>query len=340
MSSHALPVSHPARPAVRSALSATLLNAAVFTAFAYVTTHVKPVRHISPWQDDPYDTVVTFTMFFVPMLSVLIVMRMTLCRRNRMLPLNRATQLLRAARVSAGLVAATYATDYVAVIARADRSMWNGRTSWLIAALALASIAAAVNWAMLTRTRGILPRRADDGDQAVDDWLDDALLAIEIMAARLPRPVGRFAAWLVRRDAATWMRRRFTLVVALVSLCAGLAVAAAQIREDGFGPLFFSETAWFAGGMYAFCMISNATLQLTVQQTRRRLRHAVHISVIAAATALPVSLGLRSSILAVPGLSGIRSTPGSITVLTFTCAALTGAIVFAAMAVRPSRTRS
>ena len=199
MSSQASPVGHPARPAVRSALSASLLNAAVFTAFAYLTTHVKPIRRISPWQDDPYDTVVTFTMFFVPMLSVLIVMRMMLCSRNRILPLHRATQLRRAALVSAGMVTATYATDYVAVVARADGSMWNGRTSWLIAALALASVPAAVNWAMLARTRGILPRPADDGDRATDDWLDDALLATELVAARLPQPVGQFAAGLERR---------------------------------------------------------------------------------------------------------------------------------------------
>ena len=117
-----------------------------------------------------------------------------------------------------------------------------------------------------------------------------------------------------------------------MSLFAGLAVAAAQVREDGLGPLFFSETAWFAGGMYAFCMIANAVLQLTVQQTCGRLRHAAHISVIAAATALPASLGLRSSILAASGLSGIRSTPSSITALTFTCAVLAGVVVFAATA--------
>lgn len=340
MPSREVPADHPARPALRAALWTSLLNAAVFTVFAYVTAHAKPVRHISPWQDDPYDTVATFTMFFVPMVTLLIAMRMTLCRRDQALPLHRATQLLRAALVSAGLATATYATDYVAVIARADRSTWNARTSWLIAALALASVLAAANWAMLARTRGKLPRRPDGGDQAAGDWLDDALPVIEIVAARLPRPAGRFAAWLERRDAAAWIRRRFTPVVMLMSLFAGVTAAAAQVREDGFGPLFFSETAWFAGGMYAFCMISNEVLQLTVRQPRGRSRQAAHVSIIAAAAALPVSLGLRSSILAVPALSGVRGTTGSVTALTFTCAVLAGAIVFAVMALRPSRTRS
>ena len=126
------PVGHPARPVVRSALVASVLNAVVFTVFAYVTTQVKAVRHGSPWQDDPYDTVVTFTMFFVPIVTALIVPRMLLCRRNQSVPLHRAAQLLRASVVSALLVTATFATDWAAVIARADRSLWGSGTPWLI----------------------------------------------------------------------------------------------------------------------------------------------------------------------------------------------------------------
>jgi hypothetical protein len=323
-----------AQAAVRSALSASLLNAVVFTVFAYVTTQVKAVRHASPWQDDPYDTVVTFTMFFVPIVTALIVMRMLPCRRNRQLTLHRARQLLRAALVSALLVTTTYGTDCAAVIARANRALWDDGTPWLIPALAVASLPTWVTWVMLARTRGLLPRPSDD--QVPGDWLDDALEVAELAAARLPPPAGRIAAWLERRDAAGWIRRRFTLVVAVMSLCAGLAVATALVRENGFGPLFFSETAWFAGGMYSFGMISNAVLQLTVQPRRGRVHQAVHIAIVAGAAALPVSLGLRSSILAATGLSAVRGTPGSITVLTSVSAMLIAAVAFTWVLARPS----
>jgi hypothetical protein len=156
---NSLPAGHPARPVVSSALLAAVINAVVFTVFAYVTTQVKAVRHGSPWQDDPYNTVVTFTMFFVPIVTALIVLRIPLCRRDEPLPLHRATQLLRAAVVSALLLSATSVTDWAAVLARADHPLWNSRTPWLIGALALMSVSAGLNWVVLARTRRLLPGR-------------------------------------------------------------------------------------------------------------------------------------------------------------------------------------
>ena len=336
LQSDARPGGHPARPVVRSALTASALNAVVFTVFAYVTTQVKAVRHGSPWQDDPYDTVVTFTMFFVPIVTALIVPRMLLCRGNQPVPLHRAAQLLRASVVAALLVTATFATDWAAVIAGADRSLWDSGTPWLISVLALVSVLVAVNWVMLARTRGFLPR--PDEDQVPGDWLDDARLLVDRVAARVPQPTSRFAAWLDRTDAIGWIRRRATLVVAAGSLAAGLVVSTALSRENGFGALFFSETAWFGGGAYAFGMIANAVLRLTARPPRGRLRQALHNAAIAGAAALPVSLGLRGDILVATGLNSIRSTPASITVLTFVSALLTGTVVFAGMMMtRPSR---
>jgi hypothetical protein len=188
---------------------------------------------------------------------------------------------------------------------------------------------------MLARTRGLLPR--PDDDQVPGDWLDDARLLVDRVAARLPQPTSRFAAWLDRTDAIGWIRRRATLVVAAGSLAAGLVVATALARENGFSVLFFSETAWFGGGAYAFGMIANAVLRLTARQPRGRLRQALHNAAIAGAAALPVSLGLRGSILVATGLNSIRITPASITVLTFVSALLTGTVVFAGLMTRPSR---
>lgn len=81
-----IPAGHPARASARSALLAALAGGVMFTVFAYVTTQMRSVRSGSPWQDDPYDTVVTFTMFFVPFLVLLMTLRLPLCRRGEPLP--------------------------------------------------------------------------------------------------------------------------------------------------------------------------------------------------------------------------------------------------------------
>jgi hypothetical protein len=170
-------------------LSASVSHAVVFTVFAYVTTQVKAVRHGSPWQDDPYDTVVTFTMFFVPILTALIVLRMLLWRRDEPVPLHRAAQLLRASVVSALLVTATFATDWAAVIARADRVRWDRGTPWLVSVLALVSVLVAVNWGMLARTRGLLPHQ-DDG-QTLLTFVSGLLTGAVVFAGMMARSYRR-----------------------------------------------------------------------------------------------------------------------------------------------------
>jgi len=121
----ALPVGHPARPAAARALRVSLVVAALFTVWAYVGTQVQAVRAGSPWQDDPYDALVSLTQFLVPVLAALVLARMWLCRRFEPLPLFRLRQLLRGAQVTTGLVAATVAVDWVAAAARADQSLWD-----------------------------------------------------------------------------------------------------------------------------------------------------------------------------------------------------------------------
>ncbi|MEU0572149.1 hypothetical protein ABZ297_43040 [Nonomuraea sp. NPDC005983] len=59
----------------RRALAQALACALAFTALAYVTTQNKLVRQGSPWQRDPYDLVVSLTIFLVPALAALIVAR-------------------------------------------------------------------------------------------------------------------------------------------------------------------------------------------------------------------------------------------------------------------------
>ena len=203
--------------------------------------------------------------------------------------------------------------------------------------LALVSVLVAMNWVMLARTRGLLPR--PDDDQVPGDWLDDARLLVDRVAAQAAA-----ADQSVRCLARPHRRHRVDPAPGNPGCRGGEPRRRPGgrdrcLRENGFGTLFFSETAWFSGGAYAFGMIANAVLRnWPARQPRGRLRQALHSAAIAGAAALPVSLGLRGSILVATGLNSIRSTPASITVLTFVGALLTGTVVFAGMMMtRPSR---
>jgi uncharacterized membrane protein YhaH (DUF805 family) len=97
-----LPAGHPTRLLVRNAFWTVLLASALFECFAVVTTQVKPLRVHSPWQNDPYDTAVSFTMFFVPLVCGLCLVLVQLFRRQLPIAIRRVHDLLRASGVVLG----------------------------------------------------------------------------------------------------------------------------------------------------------------------------------------------------------------------------------------------
>ena len=317
---------------------ATLVNAVIFVVFALVTTQVMSVRSSSPWQDDPYDSVVTFTMFYVPITLFVILVRALLFRRGEPWPLYRVRQVIQSCTLLALLVTVTYITDWVAFAVQADRRLWDASTPWLIAGLSAVSALAALEWLVQARARRLVPRRAPE--QPAGDCLEDVRLVAELLAHRELRPAGWLASQFERHPGALgWIRRRFTLIAAVASLVGGLSVATGLAREDGFGWLFPAETLWFAGGMYAFLIISDAALGLTVRPAPGRLSRTVQVAVTATAAALPVSLAFRQSIWSAARLGGTIGTPGQDIALTLTCAALVCAVTLGVM-VAATRTTS
>src|SRR5690349_5461513 len=191
---------------VKRALWATAGMVVVFTAFAVVTTQVKTVRAGSPWQDDPYDGVVSFTVFLVPALAFLIAARVALTRNRLMEPVYRASL------VAGALVAATAVTDWVAVALRADSPLWNGWTPWLIGALGAVTVVTAVVVPVVWQAR----RRVADADPP-GDWLAD-----------LPLPAKAF------------VRRHIVAIAALASLAGSLAITTAEAVGEGWtSPLLY-----------------------------------------------------------------------------------------------------
>lgn len=211
--------------------------AVLFTAFAAGTTQVRAVRAQSPWQDDPYDVVVSFTQLLVPALAVAVVVRIA---GRRPQPALRG--LPRGGRALVGMVAVTAVTDWVAVALRVHADTWSGTSRLLIAALAVVTLAAAAAATTLRRaTRRTVDRARLAPAAAGPDWADDVLIGVGDLFGRCGaagRPAARAVGWL-RRVVVGGRHglRRHRLATAVL---AGVAVSAwftlAEALGDGLGP--------------------------------------------------------------------------------------------------------
>ncbi|MFJ9694321.1 hypothetical protein [Kitasatospora sp. NPDC101183] len=302
----------PLTRAQRRALGACLALALAFTAFAYTTTQLRALRSGSPWQGDPYDAVVTFTLFLVPALAGLSTARAWLCRGGAPQPGYRVDQLLRAARLATLLVALTVATDAAAAALRAEHERWDGRTPWLILALLPLAIGTAHCLRLLRPAVRELPpeeRRRPGGD-----WLDDLAL---------------LAAPLLDLTAAVRVLRRHLVAAAagLSLLAGGLLVTGQAVGEGRPAPLLaLLELTVFFSGFFAFCLLGDAALRITVDGGRWSPARA---AAFAAALAVPVVGGLRDPVWTLAGLPGRVDTAGRLLALVAVAALLAGAATLA-----------
>lgn len=338
-----LPADHEALPAVRAALWLSVAIAVAFVVFGYVTTQAKGIRAASPWQHDPYDGVITFTVFLVPAVIVVLLARMSLLRGRRPQPLFRIGQLLTASVVSALLMAATMAADWLAVAVRADHALWDHRnTPWLIASLAPLSLLALAHLALALRAFRRLPRRGSRDPDG--DWLDDLRTLLDTAAPHLPtvlrRPVTRFS----ESGAIETVRRHIIVAAAVLSLlvCLGITTMEA-INQRWRSPVLIVTVAIVnLTVFFTFCLIANRFLHIAVPAagsaerpvTTGRTRRAAYRAVIAALIALPTSAFTRDYLWSLyVGHRGGVDTPaqwaGVITVSTLTVGLIAFCVAFA-----------
>ncbi|MER7006514.1 hypothetical protein ABT297_26215 [Dactylosporangium sp. NPDC000555] len=193
--------------------------AVLFTAFAVASTQVQALRMHSPWQDDPYDVVVSFTQILVPALAVGIVFRRS------------GEELLRGGWALVGIVAATAATGWVAVGLRVHEDRWGGPGRFLIAGLALVTLAAvAVATAMWRVGEGT---RAPAGP----DWVEDVLVGIGRLVAQ-HKAAARALDWIRRVvvGGRHGLRRHRLSTAVLASLAVSTWFTVAEALGDGLGP--------------------------------------------------------------------------------------------------------
>ena len=326
----------PDDPAVRAAARAWwcgLSTGVLFTGWAWVTTQVRAIALRTPWQDDPYHGVVSFTGFLVPAVLVLVLVRAALWRRRRPQPVFRVDQISRAGLVGTALVGLTVLTDGTAVAFGADRQLWDDATPWLVASL--------VPLALLTTAslllHGIALRRLPDAGPGAPagDWLDDlSELAQRVSGRRVDRPI-------------EYVRSHVVLAAVLLSLVAGTGVAAVQaFGEGGESPLLFGVSVLVGfGGFLAFCLVCDAVLQIAVPRgpapQRRfggRVRRAARITVIVSAVALPAAAVLRDRIWQLLGHHEQVDAVATYAAITVISALVAGGLAFAvAMALSTRR---
>ena len=121
----------------------TLVLAVVFF---LVTAPIKETPSLfdhAPWLNDPFDTVISFMILLVPLIAVLCMPRLLLCRRSEPLPHPDPRPAAGLPGVLAG-VGLTLASEWVSVVIGDNRAAWNGATWLQVGVLALLSAATVV----------------------------------------------------------------------------------------------------------------------------------------------------------------------------------------------------
>jgi hypothetical protein len=281
-----------ASPAV---ILASLGAAGLFEVLTMLETQDKTVRAVSPWQDDPYDAVVSLTQFAVPMLALVIALRLLAWRAPG--GPDRARQMVRAAGAMTTLIGLTLVFEWAAVIGRAHASSRGTWTSVLISGLVVVSTVTVVVTALLMRYR---PRGSSGRWR--HDWLGDVVIVFERV------PVLR--RWATPEVAAWGRRRAMTVFVTLSMLAAVGIVGSLAIGERWTNPLLI---AWAliveTTSDLAFCVISNAAAGFIARPPRTRTRRVAETSVVAACVAIQVAVAFRNALWPVIGAGSLTSVP-------------------------------
>ncbi|MEU8975100.1 hypothetical protein AB0D11_38665 [Streptomyces monashensis] len=292
----------------------SLATAAVFEALTVLETQNKTVRAASPWQDDPYDVMVSLAQFTVPMLALVIALRLLAWRAPG--GADRAWQTMRAAGVMTTLVGLTLAFEWVAVIASTPSS-FSGWASVLISGLVVNSVLTVPAVLLLVRCR----RRPGASRSRRQDWLGDVVFVC--------RHVPVLRTW-ADADAVDWVRRRAMTVFVVVSTLAAASVTGAQaIGEHWTDPLLI---VWMlivvTTSDLAFCVISNAIAGFIARPPRTRTRRIAEAAMVAGCVAISVATAFRDALWSVLGTGTLTSVP-ALAALTLGAGAATSVITAA-----------
>ena len=317
-------VGDPSRVPVGHAIVGTLLVAMVFFAFAWVTKELPALYVHEPWQDDPYDAVVSLALWCVPLLIALCALRIPLCRKSRPLPVRRVLDLLRVSRAVIAVVLVTLVVNWVSVATRAHASDWDAWTMALIAGLALVSVLAVAGAVALRRAgRTRLP----PSSPPQPDWLADALALAERESHVLGpwRPAGLRALRFLDRAVVRRVRLHPVAAAGLGSVALAAALDTPQILLEGYEPalaaLFVTISAC---SMFAFLVVAGTYLRIVGREPSAP--RAVVVALVASAASVPLAASFRGSLWWVLGTTDEAAGLAELAELVLVAAAATGAM--------------
>lgn len=273
-----IPVDDPWRVALRRPVFGTLLLALVFFCYAAPVKEAPSLFDHAPWLNDPFDTVVSFMIFFIPLIAVMCTPRVLLCRRSEPLLACRIRDVLRGCRVVLAGVSLTLLAEWISVVIGDNRAAWNQAT-WL--QVGLLSLMTALDVAAVIGLRRIALPRSNMSPSSTD-WLSDAILLVEAKSQRigsLGRPIAYFFGHF-EHGLVTMIRRHPVWAALCVCTVFGVAVGLNQaVREDYRISATQVAVVLLTAGMFGLLTAAGSYLSLVrsiepCHGTRRRLLDA------------------------------------------------------------------
>lgn len=306
----AFPVGDHRRPPIGRAVVSTLGVSSVFIGYVWVAKEIRPLYVHTPWADDPYDAVISFAFFFVPLLAGMCFLRAPSCQRSRPLPIRRARELLLASRLALAIIGATLLGEWVSLALHEHRQSWNETTAALVGVLGLISLLTA---AAALQVRVALRHARDTIDDGGPEWWTDVFAVLDSQCSRLrgggaiPRRLLRFVDQrIVASMRAHPVRSALTTSVPFALLVAGLQ----GIEESGVAWRPLLLFASLSGcSMFAFVILAGSHLRLIdrPRTLRGSARRAIDALVFATAS-VPITLSFRDQLRGLTGgLAGRHS---------------------------------
>ncbi len=269
MTQAALPVGAPERRRAGTAVFATLALTMAFGAVTWWSKETPALDLTQPWQDDPYDVLVSLDFAVLPFLVVMIGWRALLCRRYSVLPARRLIDVLKACSVAVGVCLTTEVGEWVAVALGLHRRQWGPLTGAQVAVL-IGFTAAAVGVGLLLATASRRVRRITVAATA-PDWLAD-LVTLGLLVARRWTRGGAIRSAVSAFDTRLSgpIRRHPAAAAGLLAAALALPFTAAKIVLEGYPPLLvLLSFALPAAVLFAFVMLAGWSLRLVAPSWSR-----------------------------------------------------------------------
>jgi hypothetical protein len=251
------------RGQARTAIFAALALASVFAVWTWASKENVTLNACQPWQDDPFDVMVSLDFVILPLLVAMGAARVQLCRRDQVLPTRRLVDVLRVCSAAIGVSLATELSQWVAVALGLHGSEWTAITTWQVVVLAALTSATLVAVTLLWRSSRAVGRVAEAGAQP--DWLTDAPGFGLLLARRL----GRHGGW--AQTAIRWtdervadrVRRHPVAAAALLAAILALPFPVSKALFEGYPTaLVLLSFAFPATGLFVFTVVVGRYLRV------------------------------------------------------------------------------